>query len=40
MKQPFEPVINELAVKLREIPCSILTPAYEIVKKERMENGE
>jgi len=35
--QPFHVLINELVEKFREIPESILNPAYEIVEKERME---
>lgn len=34
----FKLVINELAEKFRNIPAEILNPAYEIIKKERMED--
>ena len=34
----LQPVIKELVTKFREIPSSILVPAYEIVLDRRLEN--
>ncbi len=35
----FKLVIDELAEKFRSIPVEILNPAWEIVNRERLENG-
>ena len=41
MKQiPFQPVIDELVCKFREIPFEILDPAFRIRQMEVMDDGE